>query len=148
MLAQYRETLARRYRKIPAAAKVLVLVFALGLYRISMESPIVFLRDYGSAVGGAMFIVLALGSDRVSKVLRKPLFTFLGNISYAMYLNHISVMYFVLTLCHPVLSLWPLCLTVIAVTLLVSFPFWKYVELPAIALGRRLVQLQKRENEV
>jgi hypothetical protein len=44
-----------------------------------MESPIVFLRDYGSALGGAVFIGLALGSDRVSKVLRKPLFTFLGN---------------------------------------------------------------------
>ena len=140
MLAQYRETLVRWYRKIPAAGKALVLLFALGLYRISMESPIVFLRDYGSAVGGAVFIVFALGSDRISTVLRKPVFTFLGNVSYAMYLNHLSVIYFVLSLCWPVLPLWPLCLVVIAMTLLISFPFWRYIERPSISLGRRLVQ--------
>jgi peptidoglycan/LPS O-acetylase OafA/YrhL len=141
MLAQYRETLVRRYRKIPAAAKALGLLFALGLYRFSMESQIVFLRDYGSAVGGAVFVVYALGSDRISAILRKPLFTFLGNISYAMYLNHMSVIYFVLSLCYPVLSLWPLCLAIIAMTLLISFPFWRYIERPSISLGRHLVQL-------
>jgi peptidoglycan/LPS O-acetylase OafA/YrhL len=39
--------------------------------------------------------------------------------------------------------LWPLCLAVIAMTLLVSFPFWRYIERPSIALGRRLVQKQR-----
>jgi peptidoglycan/LPS O-acetylase OafA/YrhL len=144
MLAQYRETLVKRYRKIPAAVKALVLLIALGLYRISMESPIVFLRDYGSAVGGAVFMVFALGSDRISKVLRKPVFTFLGNVSYAMYLNHLSVIYFVLSLCWPVLPLWPLCLAVIATMLLVSFPFWRYIELPSIALGKRMLKTGKQ----
>ena len=141
MLAQYRETLVRWFQRMPAAAKLLVLLFALGLYRISMESSVVFLRDYGSAAGGAVFIVFALGSGRISRILRKPLFTFLGNISYAMYLNHLSVIYFVLSLCYPVLPLWPLCLAIIiAMTLLISFPFWQYIERPSISLGKRLVQ--------
>jgi peptidoglycan/LPS O-acetylase OafA/YrhL len=143
MLAQYRETLVRQYRKIPAAAKALGLLFALGLYRISMESPIVFLRDYGSAAGGAVFIVFALGSGRISTILRKPMFTFLGNISYAMYLNHLSVIYFLLSLCYPVLPLWPLCLAVVALTVLISFPFWRYIERPSISLGRHRVQKQR-----
>jgi peptidoglycan/LPS O-acetylase OafA/YrhL len=146
MLAQYRETLVRWYRRIPAAAKLLVLLFALVLYRLSMESPIASLRDYGSAAGAAVFIVFALGSARISTILRTPLFTFLGNVSYAMYLNHLSVIYFVLSLCYPALPLWPLCLAIVALTLLISFPFWKYIERPSISLGRRLVQLRGKAS--
>jgi peptidoglycan/LPS O-acetylase OafA/YrhL len=139
MLTQYRERLVALYRAIPLAAKLFVLLLALAVHRISMESPIVFLRDYGSAAGGAVVIVYALGSGRISSVLRKPAFTFLGNISYAMYLNHLAVIYFVLSLCHPALPLWPLLLTVIALTLLVSYPFWRWIERPAISLGKYLV---------
>jgi len=140
LLAQYRDTLVRGYRRIPTAVKVLVLLIAMGVYRISMESPIPFLRDYGSACGAVVFIVSALGSGRISTILRKPLFTFLGNVSYAMYLNHLTVIYFVLSLCYPVLPLWPLCLAVVATTLLISWPFWRYIERPSISLGRYLVQ--------
>ena len=140
MLAQYRETLARWYRKIPAAAKALVLLFALGLYRISMESPVVFLRDYDSLREAPCSSCSPWDRTGFPKFLRKPMFTFLGNVSYAMYLNHLSVIYFVLSLCWPVLPLWPLCLAVIATTLLVSFPFWRYIERPSISLGRHLVQ--------
>ena len=141
MLAQYRETLVKRCQRMPAAAKASALLFALGLSRISMESPVVFLRDYGSAAGGAVFIVFALGSGSISRILRKPMFTFLGNVSYAMYLNHLSVIYCVLSLCYPVLPLWPLCLAIIiTMTLLISFPFWRYIERPSISLGKHLVQ--------
>jgi peptidoglycan/LPS O-acetylase OafA/YrhL len=103
------------------------------------------IRNHGSTVGGAVFIVFALGSDMISRVLRKPMLTFLGNISYAMYLNHLSVIYFVLSLCWPVLPLWPLCLAVIAMTLLVSFP-WRYIERPSISPGRHLVQRMESEG--
>ncbi len=139
MLAQYRETLVKWYRAIPVAAKILVLLFALVLYRISMELPVVFLRDYGSAAGGCAFIVYALGSDRISRVLRKPAFTFLGNISYAIYLNHLSVIFLLASLCYPGLPLWALLLAIITLTLLVAYPFWRYVERPAISLGKYLI---------
>ena len=71
------------------------------------------------------------------------MFTFLGNISHAMYLNHLSVIYFLLSLCYPVLPLWPLCLAVVALTVLISFPFWRYIERPSISLGRHRVQKQR-----
>ena len=146
MLAQYRERLVTLYRAMPVAAKLFVLLLALALYRIPMESPVVFLRDYGSAAGGSVFIVYALGSGRISGVLRKPVFTFLGNVSYAIYLNHLSVIYFLLSLCYPVLPLWPLLLAVIALTLLVSYPFWRCIERPAIALGKYLVVRRQRPD--
>ena len=144
MLAQYQERLVTLYRAIPVVAKAFVLLFALVLYRVSMESPVVFLRDYGSAAGGAAFIVYALGSGRISSVLRKPVFTFLGNVSYAIYLNHLSVIYLLLSLCYPVLPLCPLLLAIIALTLLVSYPFWRYIERPAISLGKYLVVRRQR----
>ena len=87
-----------------------------------------------------MFIVFALGSGRISSLLRKPAFTFLGNVSYAIYLNHLSVVYFLFSLCFPALPLWPLLLALIALTLLVAYPFWRYIERPSISLGRYLVK--------
>jgi peptidoglycan/LPS O-acetylase OafA/YrhL len=140
LLARYRETLVRGYRRIPAGAKWAALVCAMVLYRASMESPIVLLRDYGCALAGAAFIVFALGSARISGVLRKPVFTFLGNVSYAVYLNHLSVIFLLAFLCYPVLPLWLLCFAIVATTLLISFPFWTYIERPSISLGRYLVQ--------
>ncbi len=35
---------------------------------------------------------------------------------------------------------WSLFLGYVAMTLLISFPFWKYIERPSIALGRYLVR--------
>lgn len=146
MLAQHRKTLVRLYQGMPVVDKGLVLFFALALYRISMESPIAFLRDYGSAAGGAVFIVYALWSGRISGVLRKPVFTFLGNVSYAVYLNHLSVIFLVLSLGYPRLPLWTLCITIIALTLLISLSFWKYIERPSIALGKYLVHLTRKKE--
>jgi peptidoglycan/LPS O-acetylase OafA/YrhL len=138
LLAQYREALVRGYRRIPTVVKILLLLFAVVLYRISMEATNAFLVDYGVACGVAVFIISALGSRRISTILRKPLFAFLGKISYAMYLNHLSVIYLVLYLCYPALPLWPLCLVVIAITVMLSSIFWKFIERPSISLGRRL----------
>jgi peptidoglycan/LPS O-acetylase OafA/YrhL len=140
LLAQHREGLVRQYQRMPRAVKYLVLLSALILYRLSMEWRDAFPRDYGSALGAVVFLVFALGSGKVSALLRQPLLTFLGNISYAMYLNHLSVIYLVMFLCYPAVPLWPLCLIVVALTLLLSFPFWKFIERPAIALGRFIVR--------
>jgi peptidoglycan/LPS O-acetylase OafA/YrhL len=140
MLAQYREKLVRQYRALSITAKSLLLLSALALYRIPMESSTFFLRDYGSAAGGAVFIVVALGSGEISELLRNRVFTFLGNISYSVYLNHLAVIYFFISLGYPLLPLWVLLPAIVAVTLLVSYPFWRWIERPAISLGKYLAQ--------
>ena len=140
MLAQHRRTLVGWYQGMPVAVKVLALVLALVLYRVSMESQVVFYRDYGAAVGGAVFIIYALGSGRISAVLRKATFTFLGNVSYAVYLNHVPIIVLVLSLGYPRLPLGMLFIVVIAVTLLFSLLFWRCIERPSIALGKYLVR--------
>ncbi len=140
LLARYRHDLVTWYRQIPAAVKWLVLLFALALYRASMELPAPFLRDYGCACAAVVFIVSALGSRRLSAILRGPVFTFLGNVSYAVYLNHLTVLFFVLSMGFPALSFWSLGLAFVALTLLISLPFWRYVERPCISLGRVLVR--------
>ena len=89
-----------------------------------------------------MFIISALGSVRLSALLKRRFFTFLGNVSYAMYLNHITVIIVVMALLYPAWPLWALELTIVAVTLSLSLPFWRYIEKPAIRLGRILTQQQ------
>lgn len=140
LLARHRAGLTMGYRHLPTWTKIVVLLLGVGLYRMSLESKIVFFRDYGAATGAAVFIISALGSARLSAFLKRPFFTFLGNISYAMYLNHITVIIVVMALLYPAWPLWALDLTVVAVTLALSLPLWCYVEKPAIRLGRILTQ--------
>ncbi len=140
LLARHRAGLIKVYRRLPTVAKVVLLLLAMGLYRRSMEFKIVFFRDYGAATGAAVFIISALGSVRLSAFLKRPFFTFLGNISYAMYLNHITVIIVVMSLAYPAWPLWGLGPTIVAGTLLLSLPFWRYLEKPAIRWGRSLTQ--------
>ena len=140
LLARHRGGLTRAYRRLPTVAKVIALLLGVGLYRMSLERKIVFFRDYGAATGAAVFIISALGSARLSAFLKRPFFTFLGNISYAMYLNHITVIIVVMAWAYPAWPLWGLELTIVAATLSMSLPFWCYAEKPAIRLGRILTR--------
>lgn len=140
LLARHRDWLIKTYRRLPTVAKVILLLLGVGLYRMSLEFKIVFFRDYGAATGAAVFIISALGSSRLSAFLKRPFFTFLGNVSYAMYLNHITVIIVVMALAYPAWPLWGLGPTIVVITLLLSLPFWRYVEKPAIRLGKTLTQ--------
>lgn len=72
--------------------------------------------------------------------------TFLGKISYSLYLSHFLTLYVILSLCtvlfgHPPSNYF----IVFALTLLsipVAYVFWRFVERPSNALARRLSQPQ------
>ena len=80
----------------------------------------------------------ALGSGIFANILKKPVFVFLGDISYSIYLNHITMLYLCLFLLYnylPVPAILPIYITA---AVIVSFITWKVIELPSISLGRKL----------
>lgn len=104
---------------------------------ILIGGPLLFIfRDATGAIGAAMVIILAINSSAFQTFLRKPFLSWLGRISFSLYLTHTIVLQIVVRLLHQYV---PLSLSLVA-TLILIFPiaalFFRFVEMPAIQLSR------------
>jgi peptidoglycan/LPS O-acetylase OafA/YrhL len=100
-------------------------------------------------LGGCVFMVWALGSEPVARFLRGRIPQFLGRISYSLYLLHAIVL---LALAHALHGTLPIG-AIIALMWIVAIPLaaasQRWVELPAIGLGKRLAAgLDERRRAV
>lgn len=89
-------------------------------------------------VGAAAFIALALGHRPLAGWLMTAPLRQLGRISYSLYLTHVLVLLGLIHLFFGVLPLALLLLIGVAASLLSAQLFYRLVEQPALALGRRL----------
>jgi peptidoglycan/LPS O-acetylase OafA/YrhL len=104
-------------------------------------------NEWATTLGACIFIVLALSSIRISKVLRTKPIIYIGQISYSFYLYHIIILLFL----TKKLGNLPLSLiysfTIIATLLVASISYY-FIEKPSIVLGRKvsnkIVQKQRK----
>jgi peptidoglycan/LPS O-acetylase OafA/YrhL len=91
---------------------------------------------------GALILVFALGRGFFARVLRWSPFVLLGEISYSVYLLHFSLL-MALTIWEwpKSVSPWVIYIGAWAVTLILSYLAWRFVETPA---RRYLVSLAGR----
>ncbi len=110
-------------------------------------------------VGAAMILLSLLASRRLQRVLQvRPLLA-LGHLSYGLYLVHGLVILTVLPMvihgaeacgvANPTAA-WFICLFVaVAVSALIAWPLWKWIEMPANRLGKRWAsQLEKAPSSL
>lgn len=143
LLARYKEPLVRWYGPLRKWKKIILFIVSCILFRFSMEiwlanKKLLLISDYGSVIGACGFMVMAFGSMKAATLLRKPFFKFFGNISYSMYLNHITMLYLTIFLLHDYLPIPVILPVYIASVIVFSLVTWKTIELPSIALGRVL----------
>jgi len=88
-------------------------------------------------IGSAALIILAVGWPPLSQIMRSRPLTFLGHISYSLYLIHFPILFFCLSRISPKMGLiFSLTLSLI-VTLLVSYFCYALIEIPMMRLGKR-----------
>jgi peptidoglycan/LPS O-acetylase OafA/YrhL len=143
LLARYKEPFVRWFSALKKWKKVTMFIVSCILFRFSMEvwlanKKLLLISDWGSVIGACGIMVIALGSVKAATLLRKPFFNFFGNISYSLYLNHITMLYLTIFLLHDYLPLPVILPVYIASVIVFSFITWKTIELPSIALGRVL----------
>lgn len=94
--------------------------------------------DWLIAFGVSIFILAALAQTRFSALLRHRLMLRLGTLSYGVYLLHLPILFvYVNLLWGHVPALYVFALTFVT-TMALAQAFHLYLELPAIALGKRL----------
>ena len=141
--ARYRVPATEWFISLRKRTKIVLFIVSCLLYRISMEvwmakPKLLLLSDWGSVIGACGIILTALGSVKAGTILRKPVWRFLGTISYSMYLNHIGMLYLAIFLLRDYLSVVAILPIYVATVIIFSFLTWKTIELPFISLGRVL----------
>ena len=94
--------------------------------------------EWPCAIGAAGIILLALGRKSFSEAMLSPVCQFLGKISYSIYLLHATVLFALLHLCYGKVPTPLLFLIYVAIVVAGSSVFYKYVEEPAMEIGRRI----------
>jgi peptidoglycan/LPS O-acetylase OafA/YrhL len=96
------------------------------------------LSDWITALGAGGLILISMNSQACKRVLFWSPIRFLGEVSYSLYLWHFIVMLYCVHLLYGKVHLAVILSMVFVLSLLVSWCSYRWIELPSIALGRRL----------
>ncbi|MCZ8516496.1 acyltransferase [Paenibacillus filicis] len=100
--------------------------------------------DWLTAFAGVVFIIAILGKQSWGNVLRKKIFTYLGQISYSIYLFHILILITLINVFHNKLHDSIIFILTIILTLIVSSLTYFIVERPSIRLGKILTSKKQK----
>jgi peptidoglycan/LPS O-acetylase OafA/YrhL len=155
LLCRHRAAIIARSRDLPALTRWACLALAILAYTYPFWAlskvhllHLSLIDDWTATVGVAAFIVLALSSGPAGRVLRSAPLSWLGSVSYSLYLFHAIVLVALLKLLFGVIPLWSIWMLTIVMALTFAGAGHRLLELPSIALGRRLSELVSRGRQV
>ncbi|MEK6302019.1 MAG: acyltransferase [Acidobacteriota bacterium] len=144
LLAKHHDALTTRFNRFQRTTKWLVLSGAILAYTyrwwfLPHQRVLHFdiFNDWAATAGVSVFIVCALASAKVSRLLHTRPLLFLGRISYSLYLYHAIVLLAALHLLFGLLPLTVIYAMSLIATILVSTAMYRLVEVPSIEIGRR-----------
>lgn len=153
LIAKYRENIIAVISKIKTKNKIFLLIVGLVFFiyghpsfaiRVLFRNFDTFsfygtvIDSWAISVGAVIIVVLSLSSARLSKTLHIGLFTFLGKISYSLYLTHLIVLASLIHVLHGRLSMLGIIFIALVCSLIVASIFYYSVEKSSMRLGKFL----------
>lgn len=140
LLAKNLGSLRERYRRSSAWKRWLVVALAFLLYNgghlLTGWGPLWHLGDMPVVAGAAGFILIGLNSSRARGILNSTLPSFLGKISYSLYLVHGTVLFAMAAMLKDRISPAGFFALYIPAAILLSWVFYHAVEAPFTRLSR------------
>ena len=145
LLAKHRLVLVQAYHRLPRWAHYALFAGGLvcytlpwWLYGVQLLRVFGILGDIVVVLGASTLMILALASPRLSTLLLRGPLTFLGKISFSLYLYHVIILLTAINLLYGLVNLWLILLLAFALTLAVAAAAYYSIEAPAMALGKYL----------
>ncbi len=138
LLAKHREYISNYISKMNNLATIISIIIALFLYLAEWLIPARLNTNIFVGIGSALIIALALGNVHIQTFLSHSPILYLGKISYSLYLVHTIV---ILTLTYIFRNILPIYIILVAVpfiSIIFAHIYNKFVEKPAIVLGKRI----------
>lgn len=139
-----RQRLAAWFESLSTLAQAALLAGAFIAYTASAFMKPSWFGTAAPCVGIFFFILAAITPGASQNFLHSPILQFLGAVSYGIYLVHAPVLWTFAHFIRWTPALWTVSL---AVTLLLAYLLHRTVELPFIALGRRLRSTGERRPQ-
>jgi peptidoglycan/LPS O-acetylase OafA/YrhL len=139
VIAKYMQTISMFYGKLNRLVKVLALFFAVLSYMYNSwflpENKLLHLPlfgDWAIAIGSLIFIVFALNSTFIKKVLLLKPVTFIGKISYSLYLCHIPIIFTLINVLYEKIPLVLICLLSFLGSIAIASFMYFLIEIPSM----------------
>ncbi len=96
--------------------------------------------DLAFGVGAVALIAVVIGSRTWGRILNHPVATYLGRVSYSLYLTHNLVILVLVHALYSAISDTGLILLILGVSILTADVYCRLIENPSMRLGRRLTR--------
>jgi peptidoglycan/LPS O-acetylase OafA/YrhL len=163
LFAKHRNELGNTYSKLNSSFKTLIYISILVCYTIEWNVPLIgylkyngssytrvffnTLIDYIIALSVLVLFLVILNSNGLKKVLKSSSLIYLGKISYSLYLIHPVVLLTVVHTMKDFIHLPFLIFTVIVISIAISGVMYKFLELPSIELGKKLIKSKQQSGQ-
>jgi len=155
VLARERDRLSAWFLHLQRFAKILIAMACLWLYLFAgpeLLNAIAgfhghifwYVSHWITALGAGGLIILSFNAQRWQKILAWPSIHLVGKMSYSLYLWHFIVLLYCVHLLYGRMPLAAIMCLTFVLTLLVSWCSYRWIELPSIALGRKLSDMRSR----
>ncbi|MGE7787435.1 acyltransferase family protein [Bacillus cereus] len=153
LLAKHIDVISNYFKKLSKSSKIIVFLIAVLSYTYNglfsnIEIIHKFLIDeYAIAIGGSLFIIIALSSDVFSELLNLRPILFLGKISYSLYLYHTIILFSLIYIFNDMLPISIILFSTIILSLILSSIFYYLVESPSMKLGKKISNKKHTQNK-
>ncbi|AOH55844.1 acetyltransferase [Peribacillus muralis] len=141
ILAKYRHELFAYASKMRKVMKTTLLIVAIICFmyegiigEVDFLNNYIF-RDYVVSFGVCIFITLSVSSQKASRLLRSNILTFLGKISYSLYLYHLVSLFSLMYLFYGKMPTLLLLVCSLIFSILLSSVAYQFIEKPSMKLG-------------
>lgn len=145
LIAKNLKFLIARFKSLSSWGKVVILNMGILSYTyshwVNLKGSIVhqqMIQDGAITLGAIIFVISSVSSKTVARFLSYKPIKHCGKISYSLYLVHMIILLSLVHLCYGIIPLWLIWMITFISTLIVSTISYHFVEVPLIALGRKL----------
>jgi peptidoglycan/LPS O-acetylase OafA/YrhL len=142
-LAKYRKETAAWFRTLPTALRSaigLTSLLLLGTHGL-VHSRIQIVRVLSSVaphIGAVLLLIAVIGSSRAQAALETKPCLWAGRVSYSLYLSHLVLLLTLVSLLYRFVPVYLILLALPPLALALAGVLYRWLEQPAISLGRRL----------
>ncbi|MED3689606.1 acyltransferase [Peribacillus butanolivorans] len=154
ILAKYRHDLFNYTSKMKKTVKIIVLMIAFICFmyegiigEVDLLNNYIF-RDYVVSCGVCIFMIMSISSLKLSLLLRSKALTFLGKISYSLYLYHLISLFSFMYLFYDKLPTGLILMFSFFFSFLLSSLAYVFVEKPCMNLGSYITRRKKPVTEI
>jgi peptidoglycan/LPS O-acetylase OafA/YrhL len=146
LISIHLEKIVNIFKGLSLSVKTLILFIGLccytlqiGLGRFISSNLLIHYSEWIMAIGASIFMIVAVSSKRISRILLLRPIKYFGKISFSLYLFHYPILMACLYALGNRLPIWQILIIMVVLAVIISTLSWYFVEENTIKWGRKII---------